>query len=632
MSNEEGLKLPVEIPWQLAATTQSLSAGEPDETAISMFYFMPKDDELAGHYPDERLVYLKLVVSVSPAAFPENTPPAAALGEGVPCFHLRLDMKVRLTNDETNTIRPYFHAAAPLRREMLQTGIVGDDTFEGESSAQFIGKSGSQLHENLSSLSRTTSSSASAGFLGIGVSTRTSNTDVSSQRTVEQVIDTTARQASQERRELLSHITRVENILTLLSAKYVGTPHLSFSMSPRPLSLLSVDPSDPNLWFSQLLARRSSGIEGIQEFTVLLLVPRRQGFCVEAQIRRVCVLDSPPGPLTMDERFDINKPEHVVRMSNYLERVYPIGTPLEELDVNLNQLLKPSPDVFIRPVIFAWGFMQPFVFANVVSPPKELQVGVPLPQQIPVDNVFYKHMVEVWRDVLIDEYEREIARSPVERGVFLGESRTLDTCFAFAEGGGLKVSESNTSVSPLEILDINPSDVDLGGVSTTAGSITSTARERAYEAVTRWNLLDSRLVTLLANGTQPKRPFRLDDARVLSVMLRRWAKLAPMDPRNLNLDAARNTLGLTDTQLKSLKDAGISDMRDLASALLYGSGVDQYNQRVEDARGEFKAAGREGVLPESIATRLASGNLDALRQQVGVGLQATFVSGQTRES
>ena len=77
MANEDVLKLPVEIPWKLAATTQPLSTGEPDETTISMFYFMPKDEEIADHYPDERLVYLKVAVSVSPAAFPETAPPTA---------------------------------------------------------------------------------------------------------------------------------------------------------------------------------------------------------------------------------------------------------------------------------------------------------------------------------------------------------------------------------------------------------------------------------------------------------------------------------------------------------------------------------------------------------------------------
>ena len=75
-----------------------------------------------------------------------------------------LDLKVRKKSGEIGTIRPYFHAAAPLNRRMLQTGVVGNDTFEGEASSQFMGKSGSQLHESLNSESRTNSASASAGF------------------------------------------------------------------------------------------------------------------------------------------------------------------------------------------------------------------------------------------------------------------------------------------------------------------------------------------------------------------------------------------------------------------------------------------------------------------------------------
>ena len=64
---------------------------------------------------------------------------------------------------------------------------------------------------------------------------RTTSTDVTANRAVTQNVDTTTRQASDERRELVSHSTKVENILSLLNAKYVGTPFLSFSLNPRPL-------------------------------------------------------------------------------------------------------------------------------------------------------------------------------------------------------------------------------------------------------------------------------------------------------------------------------------------------------------------------------------------------------------
>ena len=194
-------------------------------------------------------------------------------------------MKVRKGTGELDTDRPYFHAAAPLRRTMLQSGVVGTDLFEGEANAQFIGKSGSHLHETTDSHSRTSSSAFGASLLIAGISGRTSTTDVTGSRDVTQVADTTTRDASQERRELVSHMTKVENILTLLNAKYVGTPYLSFSLSPQPLQQLSIDSSDPSLWFGQLLQRRSSGIEGVQEFTTVVVVPKGEDFCVTARLR-----------------------------------------------------------------------------------------------------------------------------------------------------------------------------------------------------------------------------------------------------------------------------------------------------------------------------------------------------------
>jgi hypothetical protein len=69
MADEETGLPPLEIPWKLAATTQPLVAGEPDETTVSLFFFEPEEEDLPeGVSPDERLVYLKFTVSVSPAA------------------------------------------------------------------------------------------------------------------------------------------------------------------------------------------------------------------------------------------------------------------------------------------------------------------------------------------------------------------------------------------------------------------------------------------------------------------------------------------------------------------------------------------------------------------------------------
>ncbi len=340
MADEEAPLPPVEIPWKLAASTQPLAAGEPAQTALSLFFFEPDDATLTGAFPDEQVVFIKVTASVSPASFPKELSKVAAsfLGEGIPCMHLLLDLNVRNGDGELGTIRPYFHAAAPLARRMIQTGVIGSDAYEGESDTVAIGKSGSQMTESLRSHSNTLSASASAGLslgpVSLGGSVRNTTTDVASQRAVSQVVDTTTRQASDERRELLSHTTRVENIISLLSAKYIGTPYLSFSLSPQPQQQLSIDPSDPYLWFQQLLARRSSGIESTQEFTAVVIVPKNTAFCIGARLRRVCLLDSPPGPLNLEERFNGTLIQFA-RMVNYLNRTFPPGTPLEELNIDI---------------------------------------------------------------------------------------------------------------------------------------------------------------------------------------------------------------------------------------------------------------------------------------------------------
>lgn len=610
---------PIEIPWRLAATTQPLVAGEPDETAISLFTFQPDDEALTSLFPDEQLLYLKFAVSVSPAALPPGTPPVAALGEGAPCLHLRLDLKIRKAAGALGTIRPYFHSAAPLHRTMLQTGVVGAEVYTGEREQQATGKSGSQLHESSSSRSITDTVGGGASFgiggFSVGGSASTSSTSVSADRSVTQFTDSTQRQASEERRELLSHMTRVENLITLLSAKYVGTPHLNFSLSPQPLALLSVDPSDPNLWFSQLLQRRSSGIEGMQEFTTVVLVPRGEDFCVNARLRRVCVLDDPPGPLTFNELFSFN--QHLGRLLNYLDRAFPPGTPLEELDVDLSGAL-PSPDDFARPVLETW-VVSPLqlVLASVVSPKAGLPVGL-----VKRGLVNYKHMLEIWRETLIDEYERNVARSPLERGVLVGEDRMLDTCFAFSAAGAPVVSGSTSSVSALEFVDVDAADFDLGGVTSTASAARSSVRTRALEAATRWNLLEGRLATLLANLRRgPKRrPLRLDDPRLVNLLLRRWSRLGGDDPRNLAFDAAVSALHLDKAQRGQLKAAGASDLAGIAQAILAAPDVERYNVQAKLLQATYEAEKVRGQLPEPIEGALSAKDAELLRQTIGDGL------------
>jgi hypothetical protein len=340
---------------------------------------------------------------------------------------------------------------------------------------------------------------------------------------------------------------------------------------PRPLGVLSIDPADPNLWFNQLLARRSSGIEGIQEFTAVVVVPRDEDFCVDARLRRVCVLDSPPGPFTIEERFDGNLIQ-LYRIVTYLNRIYPVGTPLEELDVDLIGGLSPANE-FRRPVVELWGLRLAagIMEALVLSP--HATAGIEKR-----GRVNYKTFIELWLELLREEYEQEVARSPVERGVLLGENRFLTTCFATAGEEGTVVTDSTSSVGPLVRVPIDRGVIDLGGIKT---ALAENVRDRAVETVTRWNALDQQLATLLSQQrTLPDEPVSVSDPRVLAVLLDRWSKLSADDERNYGFDRAADLLGLSAAHRRRLKAAGATDLRTIAKAVKLAPDIRGYNARV----------------------------------------------------
>ena len=622
---------PVEIPWKLASTTQPLASAGPAETALSLFFYEPEDEKLTRDFPDEKLVFLKFTASVSPAAFPKELSRVAAtyLGEGIPCFHLLLDVSVEEEGAGDGSTRPYFHAAAPLSRRFVQTGVIGTEMYEGESEGVAIGKSGSQMHETLRSHSGTTTASASAGLaipipviggiFGASGSVRSSSTDVSSARNVSQSTDSIARNASDERRELTSHTTKVENIISLLSAKYLGTPHLRFSVSPQPLQQLAIDPSDPNLWFQQLLARRSSGIEGIQEFIALVVVPKDKDICVHARLRRVCLLDSPPTPLALDERFNGTFVQ-LARLVNYLNRAFPAGTPLDELDIDIVGNIggvSPTGVSLKRPVISLWALrlLESLVVANVVSPSNKVGVAG-------TGQANYKHMLEVWLDTLRDEYEMELSRSPLERGILFGENRFLHSCFTGTGGGNtLEVSSSDSSVGPLIRVPVTRGTFDIGGIKTLSASDGLSTRSRAVATASRWNILETRVSSLLANGRALEEvPLNADSPEVTRILMDVWRKLPADDPRNLRFDEAAAMLSLSDKQKKQLKAAGATDLSSIAAVLSLAPDVEVHNSEVDRLRRARKSSKTELPPVDVIEGALPAKDSAAIVQSIGNAL------------
>ena len=578
MADEE-LPLPREIPWRLAATTQSLHEGFPDDTTIALFVYDPSDETLEHDYPFERLVYLKLTVSISPVHVDDDRSPEWARGHLVgdlPVLHVILDVGVMPQPFVTGVIRPYFHAAAPVHRSMLETGVVGRELYEGDANAIAVGRSASQLYETVGSHVTTRSKGSSGGLPGIfSVDRSQVDTDVDSSRSSQQFQETVSREASTERRELLSHTTKVENVLTLLTAKHVGSPFLRFTLSPRPLTNLSVDPGDQNLWYRQLVQRRSSGIEGMQEFLAVVAVPRGQTFCVQALLRRISVLDDPPAPPELPRSTAMSNDEET-RIVDYLYRTYPLGTPLDELDVDVSDQFS-DPDAV--PSVFMWYVALDTVF-GLASYPTPFRTPI---EGIQVEGFAYKPATEVRREMLLDEYLTDLARSPLERGVVTTRSTRLRACFRTADARtNVAMSEAGTTAVGQVAFR---SELDHRAPRTPHRPV---ADLDMVAAVTRWNTLEHQLHDWVARLPEAEQQaLSLDSPGVLAILLHRWSKWRHDDPRNLSLDDVAAGLRLSASHVASLKAAGATDLRSMARALLNAGTSARLKRDMEEYLGRL---------------------------------------------
>lgn len=136
---------------------------------------------------------------------------------------------------------------------------------------------------------------------------------------------------------------------------------------------------------------------------------------------------------------------------------------------------------------------------------------------------------------------------------------------------------------------------------TGSSAATQSVRTRAFEMITRWNTMEQRLATLLANRkTFPETPSGLRDPRIVRVLIDRWEKLGPDDPRNLDFEAAASALHLDDEQRRLLKGAGATDLRSMARALKAARGIERLNTEVQRLRKVFKARKVPATPPELV--------------------------------
>jgi hypothetical protein len=449
----------------------------------------------------------------------------------------------------------------------------------------------------------------------------TATTAVDSERNVDQFTETTSRDASQERRELLSFTTAVENVLTLLTAKHIGSPYVSYMLWPRPIHALFVSPQDPGVWYSELLNRRSSGIEGVQEFVVMLAVPRTmRGFCLHARMRRIAVVDDPPAPPDPMAIADkLVSPEEQNAIYEYLQTRYPTGSPTDDLDVDLDLDASLSSASVIKHIVGGPRLVR--ILGLAVSPADKSDST----SQGTIFYVPYKTLFEARLDMLRANYERDLATSPLERG--FGEMRelTLNTCFDVDEAGGLSVNTFGLLGS--QIVLFHPKELLTAKLDVAALGDTPFPKQRYKysQAILRWNGLQRDLATRLSTLAEVP-SLEPSDPRVADVFLRRWQKLAGDDKGNLGLDEAAARFGLTPAQARALRAVGARDLRGIADALQAAASIERYNQEIKEVELPAPRRARKGQAPkrrpkpEPIAFSLTAADANAIRDAIAKSL------------
>jgi hypothetical protein len=505
-----------------------------------------------------------------------------------------------------------------MRREMVESGVVGAEAFSGKSSGVSVGKSFSTMHENFTSTSTTESSGWSIGFLS-GESTEST---LSGSRDLARTVDVTNRNAAEERRDLLSHMTSVNNILTLLTTHHIGSPYLRFSLWPTPLRPLTIDPADPNIWYRELLHRRSSGIEGLQDFYAVAVVPNDRRICIEARLRRVCVVQPLPPrlflPVPLLEPLERSVLEdRRVRMLEYLNRRYPAGTLLEdELDTEIDT------GELKRAVALLWNVGSlDWLLASWPQPVFVIARGLLLVDSnwITVPRWFeYKTPDEVWLETQRAEFERKLLESPLESGAVVSSTLTLIRCWGD---------------SPLEVIDTVTRDPGRledwrwrsEGPSWSLPGESPSARSAAYRrAVFTWNALEDELTQyVLSSNKTSSTPFSPDHPTITKLILESMSRLNSDHRVNHPIELAEKLFGFSKTRIAQLRKKGIVDFRGLAQTLLDLPAVERYNKQAEISRAQLEKlpqTERPQLLPELLPLTLSRQEADRIFGDLNKGL------------
>lgn len=251
MSNAFALSIPTDIPWRRICASGDMHDVDPCDLAlpprwrssIALFRFDP--DEAFQPYPDLRITYLKLTVTITPFA-PEldiqlGRRELDALAPAFPCYGALLHVTVGPTEEQRTTLPrqafPYFLDVEPKKRELYELVTDTGEVLSGSTSALSVGKSQGGLQTTeLYNLDHGWNFGIQGNYMGTGggAAVGKSETKGATSGSGYQSTDIRTSDQSTERRELYSHTTQLSQMYNLFQAFHVGTNRALFLMEPRP--------------------------------------------------------------------------------------------------------------------------------------------------------------------------------------------------------------------------------------------------------------------------------------------------------------------------------------------------------------------------------------------------------------
>jgi len=323
------LALPVDIPWERLATSQSMFATTIDSdlpvlwrSSLAVFtYDPPPDPELAN--PDELTSFLKVVATVTGYQYEGLIWPfklrTAVLqnlmyqlfSQYYPAYSALLQVAVFPSGDPPDGRKwyiseyPYLTDFEPKKREVVEAVTETGESLTQSASSLNVrkGTTSTDNTENLN-IDQGYSFSQSVQAAGFGGSTsgniqRSFGTQGSLNSNVENIITT---DASREKRESSSYTTNLSQLYHVLDSYHAGTNRAIFFLNARPRMVDS----------PYTFVNGPRRLEGIQEFFLVVRRPKTMpNFCVKAVLETAHLHESdtqlPPPPAPTPDQGTITK-------------------------------------------------------------------------------------------------------------------------------------------------------------------------------------------------------------------------------------------------------------------------------------------------------------------------------------